>query len=133
MGWRAAFVKGQVSDLLSYHAVMADWPGQRSRELQAERDRFVPRGMGSTMPVFAESADGATITDVDGKTYLDFATGISVMNVGHTHPRVIAAIIEQAQRLVHSGAPVMMPALYVKLARRLCEITPGRFEKKALL
>ena len=112
---------------------MGEGIGPRSIALQAERQKYVPRGMGSTMPVFAESADGATITDVDGKTYLDFATGISVMNVGHNHPRVVAAIVEQAQRLVHSGAPVMMPALYVKLARRLCEITPGGFDKKALL
>ena len=112
---------------------MGEGIGPRSEALRAEREKYVPRGMGSTMPVFAESADGATITDVDGGTYLDFATGISVMNIGHNHPRVVAAIVEQAQRLVHSGAPVMMPALYVRLARRLCEITPGGFDKKALL
>lgn len=112
---------------------MGDWPGPRSRELQQERERYVPRGMSSTMPVYAASGQGATLTDVDGKTYIDFATGISVMNVGHSHPRVIAAIREQAEKLVHSGAPVMMPEAYVRLARRLCEITPGRFAKKALL
>src|SRR5438132_4158674 len=55
------------------------------------------------------------------------------MNVGHGHARVLAAIREQADRLVHSGAPVMMPEAYVRLARRLCEITPGSFPKKALL
>src|SRR5256714_6124290 len=55
------------------------------------------------------------------------------MNVGHGHPRVLAAIRGQADRLVHSGAPVMMPEAYVRLARRLCEITPGAFPKKALL
>ncbi|HEY0492072.1 MAG TPA: aminotransferase class III-fold pyridoxal phosphate-dependent enzyme, partial [Candidatus Dormibacteraeota bacterium] len=78
---------------------MTDWPGPRSRELQAERDRYVPKGMGSSIPVFAESADGVTLTDVDGNTYLDFATGISVMNLGHRHPRVGKAIVEQAKRL----------------------------------
>ncbi len=112
---------------------MAEGTGTRSQALQADRDQFVPRGMGSAMPGFAESADGATLTDVDGRTYLDFATGISVMNVGHRHPRVLKAIVDQAQRLVHSGAPVMMPEGYVRLARRLCEITPGQFPKKALL
>ena len=55
------------------------------------------------------------------------------MNLGHGHPRVITAIREQAQQLVHSGAPVMMPEPYVRLAKRLCEITPGSFSKKALL
>lgn len=107
--------------------------GERGRDLQADRDRFVPRGMASALPGFAASAAGATLTDVDGRTYLDFATGISVMNVGHSHPKVIDAIVEQARRLVHSGAPVMMPEGYVRLARRLCEITPGSFPKKALL
>jgi 4-aminobutyrate aminotransferase/(S)-3-amino-2-methylpropionate transaminase len=85
------------------------------------------------MPVFAASGTGAMLTDVDGYTYIDFATGISVMNVGHGHPRVVEAIREQAERLVHSGGPVMLPEVYVRLARRLCEITPGAFPKKALL
>jgi len=89
--------------------------------------------MSSAMPVFAASGNGATLTDVDGQTFIDFATGISVMNVGHGHPRVLKAIHEQADRLVHSGAPVMMPEAYIRLARRLCEITPGAFAKKALL
>ncbi len=112
---------------------MPDWPGPRSVELQNERDRYIPRGMSSTMPVYAASGKGATLTDVDGNMYIDFATGISVMNVGHGHPRVVAAIRDQAEQLVHSGAPVMMPQAYVRLARRLCEITPGAFAKKALL
>src|SRR5256714_2772043 len=112
---------------------MGEWPGPRSRELQNERDRYLPRGMASSMPVFAAEGSGASLTDVDGSRYIDFATGISVMNVGHGHPRVIAAIREQADRLVHSGAPVMLPEAYVRLARRLCEITPGAFPKKALL
>ncbi|HYM50381.1 MAG TPA: 4-aminobutyrate--2-oxoglutarate transaminase [Candidatus Limnocylindrales bacterium] len=105
----------------------------RTKELQRDRDRFVARGIGSTVSGFAESAAGAAVIDVDGRTYLDFATGISVMNLGHGHPRVTEAIVAQARRLVHSGAPVMMPEGYVRLARRLCEITPGAFAKKALL
>ena len=112
---------------------MGEWPGAKSRELQKERDRYLPRGMSSTMPVFAAYGGGATLTDVDGNSYIDFATGISVMNVGHSHPRVVEAITAQVVRLVHSGAPVMMPERYVQLARRLCEITPGAFSKKALL
>src|SRR4029077_17976679 len=62
--------------------------GPKSKELQAERDRYLPRGMASTMPVFAASGRGATLTDVDGNAYIDFATGISVLNVGHGHPRL---------------------------------------------
>ena len=51
---------------------MGEWPGPRSKELQKERDRYLPRGMGSTMPVFAASGSGAMLTDVDGYTYIDF-------------------------------------------------------------
>src|SRR5256712_7163445 len=112
---------------------MGEWPGPRSRELQKERDRYLPRGMATSMTVSAAEGHGANLTDVDGNRYIDFATGISVMNAGQGHPRVLAATGEQADRLVHSGAPVMMPEGYVRLARRLCEITPGAFPKKALL
>src|SRR5260370_4347749 len=112
---------------------MGEWPGPRSGELQSDRDRYIRRGMAATMPAFAAAGSGGTLTDVDGNQYIDFAAGISVMNVGHSHPHVVKAIREQADRLVHSGAPVMMPEIYVRLARRLCEITPGAFPKKALL
>jgi len=103
-----------------------------STELQADRERYVARGMFSASSGFAQRAEGVKLWDVDGREYIDFATGISVLNVGHRHPRVQAAIHEQLDQLVHSGAPVMMPVGYVELARRLCEVTPGSFEKKAL-
>src|SRR5437660_7927023 len=112
---------------------MGEWRGPRSRELQTERDRYLPRGMASTMPVFAAEGSGASLTDVDGNRSIDFATGISVMNVGNGHPRVLAAIREQADRLVPSGAPVMMPEAYVRLARRLCGFTPAPVPRNALL
>ena len=102
-------------------------------QLREDREKFVPRGMVSSSSAFAVAAEGAWITDAEGRRYLDFATGISVLNVGHRHPRVQAAIQAQLDTLVHSGAPVMMPAAYVRLARRLAEITPGAYDKKVLL
>src|SRR5437773_10278507 len=103
---------------------MGEGPGPRSRELQAERDRYLPRGMSSAMPVFAVSGNGATLTDVDGQSYIDFATGISVMNVVHGHPRGVKEIRKKAELLVHSGAPVKMPQPNLRPARQLCQITP---------
>jgi 4-aminobutyrate aminotransferase/(S)-3-amino-2-methylpropionate transaminase len=102
-------------------------------KLLEDRARFVPRGMTSSSSALAAAAEGTWITDVEGRRYLDFASGISVLSVGHRHPRIQAAIAAQLGELVHSGAPVMMPAAYVRLAKRLCEITPGSFEKGALL
>ncbi|MEA2683246.1 MAG: 4-aminobutyrate aminotransferase / (S)-3-amino-2-methylpropionate transaminase / 5-aminovalerate [Chloroflexota bacterium] len=104
-----------------------------TEQLQAARDQFVPRGLASAMPGFAAEAHGATVTDVEGRSFIDFAAGISVMNVGHDHPRVRAAILEQVARLVHPAAQVMMPEVYVRLAQRLCEVTPGDHAKKAMI
>src|SRR3989454_542270 len=114
---------------VSNHSVYAWRAAFTARSTSAS----VPFGTAPTMPVFAGEGQGANPTDVDGNRSIAFAPGIGVMTVGHGHPRVLAAIREQADRLVHSGAPVMMPEAYVRLARRLCEITPGAFPKKALL
>ncbi len=108
-------------------------PGPRSQELQAERERYLPRGVFAYHPVYPASGSGARITDVDGNTYLDFAGGIGVMNVGHSHPEVVAAIQEQAALYTHTCVHVLTPPPYVELARRLTEITPGNFAKKTLL
>ncbi len=101
--------------------------------LRDERQRYVPRGVFTYHPVFPASGSGATITDVEGNTYLDFAGGIGTMNVGHSHPAVIAAAQAQLERYTHTCAHVLTPPLYIELAKRLTEITPGAFAKKTLL
>jgi 4-aminobutyrate aminotransferase/(S)-3-amino-2-methylpropionate transaminase len=107
-------------------------PGTKSRALLARRQEFVARGVSSTITVFAEQAEGAIIKDVDGNSFIDFAGGIGVMNVGHSRPEVIQAIVEQAQKFTHTCFSVMMYEPYVALAERLCQLTPGNFPKKAL-
>jgi 4-aminobutyrate aminotransferase / (S)-3-amino-2-methylpropionate transaminase / 5-aminovalerate transaminase len=109
-----------------------DIPGPKSRELMARRQEFVARGIASTMNVFAAKADGAIIEDVDGNRYIDFAGGIGVMNIGHTHPEVTRAIAEQAAKFTHTCFSVMMYEPYIALAERLVKLTPGEFPKKAL-
>jgi 4-aminobutyrate aminotransferase / (S)-3-amino-2-methylpropionate transaminase / 5-aminovalerate transaminase len=105
----------------------------RNADLQQQRERSVARGMGSTMAGFAHSAQGATLVDADGKRYLDFASGISVMNLGHGHPDIVAAIHRQVDLLINSGGPVMMPDVYVELCDRLCALSPVPKPAKALL
>ncbi len=107
--------------------------GRRTRELLELRDRFVARGVYSATPVFADTASGTTVRDVDGNEYLDFAGGIGALNAGHRHPRVVEAIHRQADRLVHTCFSVMMYEPYVRLCEKLVEITPGDYPKKALL
>ena len=64
----------------------------QTEKLTERRTRQVPRGVGNLNPVFIAKADGALLTDVDGREYIDFAGGIGVNNVGHSHPKVLAAI-----------------------------------------
>ncbi len=73
------------------------------------------------------------ITDVEGREYIDFAGGIGVLNVGHSHPKVVAAIKEQAEKFTHTCFHIVMYEGYVALAEKLCSIAPGDFPKKAVL
>jgi len=111
--------------------IRTEVPGPKSRALMQRRAAAVARGQAHSVPVFAASADGACVTDVDGNVFLDFAGGIGVMNVGHSAPAVVAALRDQAERFTHVGFPVMPYESYVSLAERLVTLSPGAFPKKA--
>jgi 4-aminobutyrate aminotransferase / (S)-3-amino-2-methylpropionate transaminase / 5-aminovalerate transaminase len=104
--------------------IRTDIPGPRSRELLARENAAVAHPLIVHAPVFVAEAEGATITDVDGNRFLDFAGGVGVMNVGHGHPRVVEAIQEQAGRYVHTDFTVVPYEGYVELAERLGELVP---------
>lgn len=104
----------------------------RNQTLWQLREQYVPRGVAQAHPVFAARAEGARIWDVDGKEYLDFAGGIGVMNVGHSHPRVLQAAWAQLERFTHVCFQVTPYEAYVRLAQRLAEMAPGEFAKKTL-
>lgn len=93
----------------------------------------VARGVAVTHDLFVERAEGARVWDTDGREYLDFVGGIGVLNLGHRHPRVVAAVAAQLQRVTHTCFQVAMYDGYVELARRLNRLTPGDFAKKTLL
>lgn len=96
------------------------------------RDKFIPRGTSNLTPLFVKSASGALIYDADGREIIDFSGGIGVMNVGHSHPKVVQAIKEQAERFTHTCFMVVMYEGYVRLAEKLCGLTPGEFSKMAV-
>jgi len=102
-----------------------------NNDLFERRKKVVPRGVSNAAPIFAKCSSGATVTDVEGREYIDFVGGIGVMNVGHCNPKVVAAIQEQAAKLVHSCFHIFMYEGYVELAEKLVAIAPGDFEKKA--
>lgn len=104
----------------------------KTKELRSLRAKVVPQGPFNVTPFFAERASGAVIYDVDGRELLDFAGGIGVMNVGHTHPKVVSAIKDQAEKFTHTCFHIIMYEPYVELANRLCSLTPGSFQKMAM-
>lgn len=103
-----------------------------TERLAERRNRAVPRGVASSTPLFIAKAEGALLTDVDGREYIDFAGGIGVNNVGHRHPKVLAALQEQLAAYLHPCFHVMMYEPYVALAERLNQIVPCRGEKKTM-
>jgi 4-aminobutyrate aminotransferase/(S)-3-amino-2-methylpropionate transaminase len=103
-----------------------------AEQLGVLRNTYISAGHASTTNLYVESARGAVIRDVEGREYIDFAGGIAVMNVGHSHPKVVAAIRDQAERFTHTCFMVNPYGSAVRLAEKLCRITPGDFAKKAL-
>lgn len=108
-------------------------PGENSQKLTELRNQNVASGISSVMPVFVKKASGAIIEDVDGQKFIDFAGGIGVVNIGHNHPAVVKAIKEQAEKYLHTCFMVAAYEPYVKLAKKMNEITPGNFHKKSAL
>ena len=104
--------------------IRTEVPGPRSRELLARAESAVARPLRVYLPVFAAEARNATITDVDGNTFIDFAGGVGVINVGHCNPRVVEAIQEQSARFVHTDFTVVPYESYIELAERLGELSP---------
>jgi len=103
-----------------------------TEQLNQLRNAYITTGHASTTGLYVESARGAVIRDVEGREYIDFAGGIAVMNVGHSHPKVVAAIKDQAEKFTHTCFMVNPYESAVRLAEKLCRITPGDFPKKAL-
>src|SRR3954463_5601685 len=99
-------------------------PGPRSREILERLKHAVASPLAVTFPVVAESARGASLTDVDGNTFIDFAGGVGCLNVGHSHPDVVAAAQEQLDRFSHTDFTIVPYEVYVTLAERLGALAP---------
>jgi len=108
-------------------------PGPKSQALMARRKAAVSNSPFIVTPIFMESGIGATLTDVDGNTYLDFAGGIGTVNVGHSHPRVVDAAVHQANKFFHTCFNVAMYEPYVALAEKLNAIVPVKGPRKTVL
>jgi len=108
-------------------------PGPKSQEWMKRREASVARGVSHATSIFAARAEGATLEDVDGNRFLDFAGGIGVVNVGHRAPGVVDAIRKQLDAFVHTCFSVAPYGKYVELAEKLNSLVPGEFPKKTIL
>ncbi|HXH96406.1 MAG TPA: 4-aminobutyrate--2-oxoglutarate transaminase [Gaiellaceae bacterium] len=106
-------------------------PGPRSRAIVERKEHAVADALSLYLPIVAAEGRGATLTDVDGNTYIDFAGGVGCLNVGHAHPRVVAAVQEQAARFLHTDFTIVPYEVYVTLAERLLAVTPFTGPAKA--
>src|ERR671925_2286959 len=99
-------------------------PGPRSREVLERKARVIAEPLSVYLPLVIAEAHGATITDVDGNTFIDFTGGVGCLNVGHSNPRVVEAAREQLERFTHTDFTIVPYENYVRLAERLCDLAP---------
>lgn len=119
-------------DLAPTRAAQVLDPGKTNQALLHRKNAAVPRGLGIATSVFAARARNAELWDVEGKRYIDFASGIAVVNTGHCHPQVMDAVSRQMAAFTHTCAQVVPYELYVSVAERLNALAPGNFPKKSL-
>ena len=101
-------------------------------ELHERRKKAIPRGVSNSLAVYADRASNAELWDVEGRRYIDFASGIAVLNTGHVHPKVKEAIARQLDKLTHTCFQVTPYESYVALAEQLNDLAPGSGPKKTI-
>jgi 4-aminobutyrate aminotransferase / (S)-3-amino-2-methylpropionate transaminase / 5-aminovalerate transaminase len=111
--------------------IRTEIPGPRSREIVERKERVIAAPLSLVHPVFVAEAHGATLTDVDGNTFIDFTGGVGCLNVGHSHPRLVEAAQEQLARFAHTDFTIVPYEVYVELAERLIAVSPFSVPAKA--
>jgi 4-aminobutyrate aminotransferase / (S)-3-amino-2-methylpropionate transaminase / 5-aminovalerate transaminase len=106
-------------------------PGPRSQAILERKARVIADPLSIFLPVVIEHGEGATLTDVDGNTFIDFTGGVGCLNVGHAHPRVVEAVQEQSAKYLHTDFTIVPYEPYVTLAERLIAVAPFRGPAKA--
>ncbi len=101
-----------------------------NQEWKSRKDAATPRGVGVMCNFYAARAENSEIWDIEGKRYIDFASGIAVLNTGHRHPKIVAAIKQQLEQFTHTAYQIVPYGIYVDLAEKINKLTPGTHAKK---
>ncbi len=113
--------------------LVTELPGPISKSLAQRRVAAVSSAVSGGSDIYVAGAEGAILLDVDGNQIIDFGSGIGVTSVGHSAPRVVAAVTEQAASFGHTCFMVNPYENYIELCEKLAEVTPGDFEKRSVL
>ncbi len=106
-------------------------PGPLSAKYQEIKEKNISRGVSNLVPFLIKEGKGALVKDLDDNVYIDFSSGISTLNLGHSHPEIVEVIKKQAEKFSHTCFLVIMYESYIKLAEQLNKLAPGDFPKKA--
>src|ERR1700733_3864513 len=112
-------------DKLPVPFLQTDLPGPRAQQLLERDERYMSPSYTRVYPLVCARGSGAVIEDVDGNRFLDFTAGIAVTSTGHCHPAVVAAIQDQAAKLIHMSGTDFYYQPQIDLAQRLAESVPG--------
>ena len=110
--------------------IVVEPPGPKAREIIKKDESMLSPSLTRTAPLVGYKAEGVFVEDVDGNVYLDWGSGIAVVNVGHRNPEVIAAIKDQLERLIHLNSLDYYTVPQVDYAEMLFKVTPGKFKKR---
>lgn len=114
----------------AYPKIVVTPPGPKARELVKKDENLISPSYGRFYPLVVESGKGCVVKDVDGNEYIDFNSGLVCLNVGHNHPKVVAAVKNQCDRFLHYSNTDFYYTEVINLAEKLIKITPGSFDKK---
>ena len=112
--------------------IVTSIPGPKSKALMERRLNVVSDGVSYGAEIFAKEAKGALIKDVDDNVFVDFASGIGVINVGHCDEDIVNAIKEQAEKFIHTSFNVCMYENYIEVAEKLAALMPGDEKRKVM-
>jgi 4-aminobutyrate aminotransferase len=113
-----------------YPKIVVRPPGSEARELTKKDEKFISPSYARCYPLAIESGKGCILKDVDGNEYIDFNSGLVCLIVGHCHPKVVDAIKKQSEKFLSYSNTDFYYRPAINLAEKLCEVTPGRFDKK---
>ncbi len=105
-------------------------PGPKAQEIINRRKEAIPTAIGCSYPVVIERGEGAMVEDVDGNKFLDWIGGVGVLNIGYSHPEIVEAVKNQAEKYFHGMINVVTHEGYIALAEKLSEIAPVKGQKK---